>query len=359
MTESSSHGTTPNWQRMQSDARLRQSMLTRELVYDATRSFFKSHGFHEVETPLLVSKPGTEPFLEVFETTLKTQQYPDQRAFLLTSPEYAMKKLLAGGLGSIFQITKSFRNGEGISPKHNSEFSILEWYHTPGDYTDVMDDFELWFMAIGQQLFGTSFAGEFAYQGQQYSLVAPWERLSVTQAFERYADVTTDVLLDEQQLPVAVRKMGLSTAAEMTWEEAFHLVMLNLIEPKLGQSTPSILYDYPISQAALAQPKAADPRFAERFEVFLAGMELGNAFTELRNAQEQAARFSAEIALRAQLGKTPYQMDTEYLQALQTLPRTGGIAVGMDRVVMLFADVADIRDVLTFPQAEVFDLAIK
>jgi len=346
-----------NWQLLKTDQKLKQNLLIREQVVDAIRMHFKSQGFHEMETPLLVKSPGTEPYLEVFETTLKIANQKDQPAYFLTSPEYALKKLLVAGMGSIFEITKSFRNGEGVSDTHNSEFTILEWYRTPGNYEHIMVDFEELMKSIFQCLWPEKPDLQLNYQGQSYDLSAPWERISMAEAFLKYAQVGIDDLLDEVVLPEIARRKNLLENSQANWEEAFHAILLNEIEPNLGRTKPTILYDYPASQAALSKKKISDPRFAERFEVFLAGLELGNAFSELADAQEQEERFLAELRLRDDLGKTKFDLDRDFIEALREgLPETGGIAVGVDRLVMLFADEADIGRVVAFPQRDLFDI---
>lgn len=385
-----------NWQRLRQDPRLWSQFLVRGQVMQGIRDFFSSRGFEEVETPLLVEHPGTEPFLEVFATELQQANGRRQPAYLLTSPEYAMKKLLVAGLPRVYQVSKSFRNGEGESSRHNPEFTILEWYRTPGSYQDIMTDCEqllpylagrvaqwrLDFVPPGVNQSGgegrvpglslprpaepslahqtgqraVTSASSLTYQGKTYDLTAPWERLSVAEAFARYAHINTEQLLDETALKAVAEQKGYQVTPATTWEEVYNQILLNEIEPHLGQTKPTILYDYPVSQAALAQPKASDPRFAERFELYLAGLELGNAFSELTDAAEQERRFRAELAERARLGKTVYQLDHDYLAALQTgLPPTGGIAVGVDRLVMLLADAARLQEVTFFPVADVFD----
>ncbi len=346
-----------NWQGLKTDPKLKQNLFIREQVIDAIRKHFKSQGFHEVETPLLVKSPGTEPYLEVFETTLKITNQPDQPAYLLTSPEYALKKLLVAGMGSIFEITKSFRNGEGVSRAHNSEFTILEWYRTPGDYTHIMVDFEELMKSIYLSLWPKKTEWLLPYQGQTYNLSAPWERISVGEAFRRYAQVGISDLLNDVALPEIARRKKLVKNSQTTWEEAFHVILLNEVEPNLGKVGPTILYDYPASQAALSKKKTSDPRFSERFEVFLAGLELGNAFSELADPWEQEERFLAELKLREGLGKTKFELDQDFIEALRVgLPEAGGIAVGVDRLVMLFADETDIGRVISFPQRDLFDI---
>ena len=347
-----------NWKKIRENKELLQPFLVREKVIDAIRLFFKNEGFHEVDTPLLVQSPGTEPYLEVFESELVTPRYENKKAYLLTSPELSMKKLLSAGMGSIFTICKSFRNGEGLSSFHNPEFSILEWYRVDADYTDVMRDCENLFLCILNNL-GLNADGkkQLEYQGKIYDLSTPWERISVSEAFEEYAHVSKDDMLDEQKIVQIAKEKGYHVTEDTTWEEAYNQILLNEIEPHLGKDKPTILYDYPASQAALSKKKESDPRFAERFEFYLAGIELGNAFSELTDGDEQEARMIADLKYRKELGKVEYKMDTDFIEALRLgMPRTGGIAVGVDRLVMLFANVPSIKDTLLFPVEDVFDI---
>ena len=345
------------WLEIASDQSTLTTYRIREQVIDAIRHFFKQEGFLEVETPLLVKNPGTEPYLEVFKTTLKTKNHKDTSAFLVTSPELLMKKLLAAGVGSCFQIGKSFRNDEGVSSFHNHEFTLLEWYRTDADYTDIMRDCELLLRHILQAVSGSTSETMLSYQGKKYDIASRWERISVAEAFKKYADISTETLLDTEALLTAASKKGFAVDTSSTWEEAYNQIFLNEIEPNLGLKAPTILYDYPLSQAALSMPKASDPRFAERFEIYLAGIELGNAFSELTDAKEQRKRMQEDLQLRTKLGKYTYDLDEDFLQALEMgMPRTGGIAVGVDRLVMLFADVPTLRDTLFFPISDVFDL---
>ena len=368
-----------NWKKIKEadseKSTLTEKLLTREKVIDAIRLFFKNEGFHEVETPLLVQSPGTEPYLEVFESELITPNYENKKSYLLTSPELAMKKLLSAGFGSIFQICKSFRNGEGLSSFHNPEFTILEWYRVEADYLDVMKDCENLMLFILGEL-GLNKNGEniLNYQGVEYDLSTPWERISVSEAFEKYAGVSPDEMLSETEIVRIAKDKGYEVDENTTWEQAYNQILLNEIEPFLGKKKleekskltggfvltekikPTILYDYPVSQAALSKKKDSDPRFAERFEFYIGGIELGNAFSELTNADEQKSRMIDELNLRKKLGKTEYKMDQDFIEALELgMPRTGGIAVGVDRLVMLFADAASIKETLLFPVEDVFD----
>ncbi len=302
--------------------------LVREKVIDTIRGFFKSRGFREVFTPILVPIPSCEPNLEPFKTELITAGGERRDGYLIMSPEYQIKKLLASGIGNCFEIARCFRNCEEVSDWHNPEFTMLEWYRTGADYTQIMVEFEELFLEI----IGNN---KFSYQGEVYDVNLPWPRISVAEAFEKYAGKKIEKVTDED----------------------FYKIFFNEIEPKLRDSRkPVFIYDYPVSQASLARRKPSDPRFAERFEVFLAGVELGNCFSELTDAEEQRKRFELEIQARKKAEKIEYGIDKDLIAALETMPEAAGIAVGVDRLIMLAADVPSVADTLSFPGNELFGL---
>lgn len=342
----------PTWERIQRGLGSARHQLTREPVTDALRRFFKARGFREVETPLFLRCPGMEPHLDAFASRWRSPRGRTADGFLATSPEYAMKKLLAAGIGPLFQICKSFRNGEDVSSRHNPEFTILEWYRPDADYRALMDDCEALFRDIAESLQPATLGRTWTYQGKAIDLQTPWERLSVRDAFQRYAGVEFDELED---LVEAAERKGYVVSSATTGEQAYHQIFLTEIEPHLGQVKPTFLYDYPIEMAALARASAADPSVAERFELYVAGIELANAFSELVDAQEQRRRLLAEREERRQLGKVAYEIDEDFLHALELgMPPSAGIALGVDRLVMFFADTASIQDVLWFPASDLF-----
>jgi lysyl-tRNA synthetase class 2 len=337
----------PTWRRVRDGKQSLEPLLLRERVLDTIRAFFKDRGFREVETPLLVAHPGMEPQLEVFETRLVTARGREARAFLTTSPEYAMKKLLAAGLERIFQLGKAFRNREEISAGHNPEFTILEWYRANADYRAIMADCEELLLAL---LGGTTLS----YRGESVDCRPPWPRLSVRDAFLTHAGVDLE---RPGALEAAGRERGYAVDPGTTREQLYHQLFLNEVEPGLGRPKPTILHDYPIEMAALARRKASDPRYAERFELYVAGVELGNAFSELTDPVEQRRRLEAEREERRRAGRVLYDIDDDFIAALEAgVPPSAGIAVGVDRLVMLLADRPSIRDVLWFPAEELFDL---
>lgn len=340
------------FQKLKDNPELWKQYWVREAVIDAIRSFFKGRGFHEAEVPLLLPAPSTEPFLEVFKTQLIDNLGHKWEGFLPSSPEFALKKLLSAGSGSIFTITKSFRNGEGRSSRHNPEFTILEWYHTPGNYMTVAADFEELMRHVSRHVGGDG--KTLTYLGKNYDIGSEWEKISVAQAFEKYAGIDTETMLDRDKLEVVSAQKGYVVDHNSTWEEIWNQIIANEIEPKLGVTGPTIMFDFPVSQAALAK-KAKDSRFAERWEVYLAGYELGNCFSELTDWREQEARCKTDLLERKKLGKTEYGMDKDFIEALKLgMPETGGIAVGVDRLVALYTNVPSIADTLYFPVEELF-----
>lgn len=339
------------WQRIKQNPDLLKTYFVRERVIQTIRKYFLDQNFHEVFTPIMVPVPSIEPNLEVFETEIRTSTGKKKRAFLISSPEYAHKRLLSAGVGSLFEISRSFRNEEEVSRLHSPEFTILEWYKVNSDYTDTMKDFEQLFLKIiGKD--------KMIYQGSEYDLSLPWPRISVAEAFQKFAGIDTDTMLSEEKLLNAGRAKGYQVEENVTWEQMFYQIFLNEIETKIRDSKkPYFVYDYPLAQASLSRPKKDDPRFAERFEVFLAGVELGNCFSELTDAEAQHKRFEEDLASRKAQGKTDFPIDEDFIDALRAgMPEVSGIAVGVDRLVMLAADTPTVSDTIFFPDSELFDL---
>jgi len=338
------------WRRLHDTPSLWERYFVREKVIRAIRSFFETEKFHEIETPILISHPPAESYLDVFETTLLDRARRPAKAYLSTSPEVPLKKLMVAGLGNCFAVTKSFRNMETQSNLHNPEFTILEWYRVGADYCDIMKDCERLVAAIVGN-------GTLTYQRQKIDITGPWEWITVAEAFKKYADVNFDNFLDEKKARGIAAQKGYTLKERTTWEELYNQIFLNEIEPRLGQGKPTIIYEFPAAVAALAKLKKSDPRFAERFEFYIAGLELGDAYSELTDPVEQEERFHAELAEVKRLGKTLYDFDHDFIDALKIgLPTCSGIAVGVDRLVMLLADTADIADTLFFPASEEFDI---
>jgi elongation factor P--(R)-beta-lysine ligase len=346
------------WQNIKNNPELINNYLVREKVIDTIRMFLKKAGFHEVQTPILVPTPSMESNLDAFETRLTTSKGISKRAFLIMSPEYAHKKLLSAGLKNIFEITRSFRNQEEISPSHNPEFTILEWYRTNSNYFDIMNDFQDLFLNILNSVCVKFDQKNWKFQNEFYDLTPPWTKISMCDAFDKFANIDTDTLLDENKLIERAKDKGYKIEKGTNWEQIFYQIFLNEIEPKIKDlKKPVFIYDYPLSQAALAKRKKEDPRFAERFEIYLAGLELGNCFSELTDAKEQEQRLKNDFKERKRLNKNSYPIDKDFILALKSgLPEVAGIAVGVDRLIMLASDTDSIEKTLFFPASEIFNL---
>jgi lysyl-tRNA synthetase class 2 len=313
----------------------------RTLLRQAVRAFFAAHGYTEVETPYAVEAPGEEVHLRPFRTEAVTPAGERRPLWLHTSPEFAMKKLLAGGAGPIFQFARVWRNGEG-SDLHAAEFTMLEWYRPGAGMADLIAETLALLRAVLPPVVRC--------RGVQ-TVLDGCEILSVAEAFGRYAGV--DVLASADDAPALALAGGARLRDGETWEDLFFRLLLERIEPHLGRAHPTFLTHWPAAQAALARRDPADARVAERFELFVCGIELANAFVELTDAGEQRERFIADRARRHALnGAGDWPLDEDFLAALaHGLPPCAGIALGFDRLAMIAAGADRIGQVLWLPPA--------
>jgi lysyl-tRNA synthetase class 2 len=302
----------------------------RNLMAAATRSFFTARGYTEVETPYAVPAPGEEVHLHPY-------RLEPSGLYLHTSPEFAMKKLLAGGAGKIFQLARVWRH-EPASPTHAAEFTMLEWY-APGA---TMDDL----IAEVRDFLGVTLPPVFTYAGHEITLAAA-SRLTVGQAFARFAGA--DVLATAEDAAALAAATGATRRGDESWEDLFFRLLLERVEPRIGRDAPVFLTHWPAAQAALARRDPADGRVAERFELYIAGLELANAFVELTDAAEQRARFLTDRTRRAALGGPAWPLDEDFLDAVALLPPCAGIALGFDRLVMLATGAGRVQDVTWLP----------
>ncbi len=323
------------------------NLKTRQKIMRAIRSHFDAQDFDEVETPILQVCPVMDTHIHAFQTELKGVDLKVERTpYLHTSPEFAMKKLMVAGVENLYQICHVFRNCEGSS-RHVPEFTMIEWYRTGADYTHIMQDCVELLRDCAKAVDIT----HYCYKEYKCDPFAEWERLSICEAFERYADIKLESFLEDKEgFREAVKALGLHTADDDGWDDLFFRVMDDKIESNLGVGVPTILYDYPVSMASLSRKKPDDPRFAERFELYVCGMELANAFSELTDAKEQHKRFVEEMDIKEKIYGERYPIDEEFIAALEHgLPESGGIALGVDRLVMLATGAQNIEDVLWTP----------
>jgi lysyl-tRNA synthetase class 2 len=293
------------------------ALETRSNVLQAIRRYFLSRDFIEVDTPVRLPAPALETFIDAI---------PSGDWYLRTSPELHMKRLLVAGMSRIFQMGACFRDGER-GHHHNPEFTMLEWYRANSDYEAILEDTQALICAVAQDVLGSSIL---KWGDEEIDVCLPWVRLPVSEAFSQYAGWDPVLAFDADR---------------------FDLDLINKVEPALPRDRGVVLIDYPIEVAALAKPKTTDPRVAERWELYLGGLELANAFSELTDAAEQRRRFEECAAERAAAGREVYPLDRPFLAALEAgMPPSGGIALGVDRLVMLIANIASIQGVIPFAE---------
>lgn len=295
-------------------ANRRGTLWKRAKIIQAMREFFLDQDYLEVETPCRIPAPAPEAHIDAVSSG---------DWFLHTSPELCMKRLLAANYPKIFQICKCFRQGER-GAYHLPEFTLLEWYQQGGNYTNLMRDCEDLLLFIANSI---HFGNVISFQGKRISLQVPWDKLSVREAFEKYCPCLLGEVLENN---------------------CFDEMLIEHIEPYLGQERPLFLYDYPLSLASFARTKEGDPSIAERFELYMGGIEIANGFSELIDTEEQKRRFEKDQQCRRSGGKTLYPAPQRFLDALSHMPEAAGIALGVDRLIMLLTDSAVIDKVVTF-----------
>jgi lysyl-tRNA synthetase class 2 len=295
-------------------ARLLPNLKRRALILEFIRDFFNKQGFLEIDTPIRVPAIAPEPFIVPFQS---------EDWFLAASPELHMKRLLAAGYNRIFQFSRCFRKNER-GRWHNPEFTMLEWYRQDADYLKIIQDTEQLVLTVAKKL---GMKRTIKYQGQEIDISLPWPRITVSDAY--IAAAGWDPVAENDPLK-------------------FDMDFVSKVLPALSPNRPAVLMDYPASQASLARLKPDNPLIAERAEVFIGGLELANAYSELVDVKEQASRFREAIEqIRRERGQT-MPLPEKFLEAVARLPECGGIALGIDRLVMLFCDAAAIDDVMPF-----------
>jgi lysyl-tRNA synthetase class 2 len=290
----------------------------RAKIIQAIRRFFVDQGYLEVETPHRIPAPAPETHIDAI---------PSGSWFLHPSPELCMKRLVASGYEKIFQICHVWRGGERGS-QHTPEFTLLEWYRSGSDYRDLMEECEAMIRNVASSI---GLSKTLSSRGHTLDLSAPWERISVSEAFRRHARVPMEKALETN---------------------LFDELMVREIEPRLGAEKPTFLYDYPAERGALARLKKENPALAERFELYIGGMELANVFSELVDVEEQRRRFIREQTLRREMQKPVYPMPDKFLEELGGMGPSAGAALGVDRLVMVLLDVPRIDDVVAFTPEE-------
>jgi lysyl-tRNA synthetase class 2 len=308
----------------------RPFLLARARIVAALRRWFEAEGFLIVEPAALQVSPGNETHLHAFATEMIGSDGRRTTRYLHTSPEFAMKKLLAAGEEKIAAFAPVYRNRER-GPLHAPEFTMLEWYRAGARYEGVMKDT----LAIIAEAARAAESPTLAWRGRRADPFAPAERVTVADAFRRHAGIDLLAATDRDRLAADAGRAGIRVAADDTWSDIFSRILVEKIEPVLGFGRPAVLQEYPLAEAALARVSPRDPRVAERFEVYACGVELANGFAELTDPVEQRHRFTAEMDDKARIHGERYPLDEDFLAALAEMPEASGVALGLDRLVML------------------------
>jgi elongation factor P--(R)-beta-lysine ligase len=339
------------WWRPDKHADRRDRLRTRARVKAAIRAWFDSQGFTEVEPGCLQVSPGNEAHLHAFKTELIGSDLARHPRYLHTSPEFAMKKLLAAGETKIFAFAPCFRNRER-SALHAAEFTMLEWYRAGETYETLWGDCA----AILNLAVEVAQHPNWTYRDRACDASAPFERLTVSDAFARHACIDLAATFGANggncdALAALAREQHIKVGDDLSWSDIFSRILTEKVEPKLGLTQPTLVYEYPACEAALAKPINGRPQLAERFELYSCGVELANGFGELTDAAEQRRRFDIEMVLKAERYGERYPIDEDFLRALALMPPASGCAMGFDRLVMLATGSQRVDDVIWTPTA--------
>ncbi|MBQ8299962.1 MAG: lysine--tRNA ligase [Clostridia bacterium] len=325
---------------------VKDTFIARSKIIKGIRKYLDDRGYLEVDTPILNTIQGgatARPFVTHHNTL-------DLDMYLRIAPELYLKRLIVGGFHKVYEMGRLFRN-EGMDIKHNPEFTTFELYSAYEDYNDMMDLVEGLFSTLAQDVCGTT---KITYQGTEIDLTPGWKRISMIDAIKEVTGADFNKVNTDEEAAELVKSLGINLEGSITRGDAIALVFDEKVEETLIQ--PTFIIDYPIEISPLAKKKYSDPRLVERFEVFIGGREYGNAFSELNDPIDQKERFMAQVAEREAGNDEANMMDEDYVQALEYgLPPTGGLGVGVDRLVMLLTDSYSIRDVLLFPTMKPLD----
>lgn len=319
---------------------VKEVFVKRSRIITAIRTFLNAKGYIEVETPVLNTILGganARPFI-THHNTLDIDMY------LRIAPELYLKRLIVGGFLKVYEMGRLFRN-EGMDTKHNPEFTTIELYEAYADYNDMMDLTEELYKYCAREVLGTT---TLTYQGETIELGGAWRRVSMVDIVKEVTGIDFGAGYDAEKARAEAKKLGIEIAENDSWGNALYKVFDEAVEPSLVQ--PTFVIDYPVEVSPLAKRKKSDPRLTERFEFFITAREMGNAFSELNDPIDQRARFEDQVKKREKGDDEAQMMDEDYVSALEYgLPPTGGLGIGIDRMIMLFTDSASIRDVLLFP----------
>lgn len=326
-----------------------QPHFIHEWTIQALRDYFLSKGYHEINSPTLLAKIPIEPNIYPLKTNW-TQK--NTTFYLPTSPESSLKKLIAKGIGNCFAISKVFRDLEDISPTHNLEFSMLEWYEMGKNYHDIAKTTQKLILNIYHKILKKQhkdITNLLTYQNQTVDFTSPWHSFTLEELFKKHANIDLSKNLTFDKIKTTALTKGYNTDGITTWEPLYTQIFINEIEPNLPQDKPVIIFDYPTQLSPLCLPNLNHSGFSQRFEFYIGGMEIGNAYSEQTDSKVLKKNFETETKYRQKQHLPLHPYDQDFVETCGNLPKCAGIGIGVDRLAMLFANASKIEDVLYFP----------
>ncbi|MEP7103109.1 MAG: amino acid--tRNA ligase-related protein [Candidatus Dojkabacteria bacterium] len=351
------------WQLLKQNPELFERYFVKEYIIKACRKFFENKNYHELESPLLTPYLPQERYMDPMRVDLELKgQKLKKEVYITPTTERYNKVLLSAGFGEHFVITKVARDLEDISPNHGPEFTMLEWYHLDANYKDMMDDTEDLIISILDYLKKHSKLDKFSngykltFQGQEIDFSKGWDRLSVSDALEKFAGLKLESIQTLEQIKEAAIKKGHTVEGVEDWQALFELIFITDIEPNLSKTKPTFIYNYPKILGPLTKPNVENPLVCEKVELYIAGKEIANGYTELTDGNLLEQNFKEEEGARKKLGKDSITFDNDLVDAVKSgMPEVGGVGMGLDRLAMIFTDAKNIAEVNFFPATEWFE----
>lgn len=350
------------WQKLKNNPDLFERYFVKEYIIKTCRKFFEDRNYHELESPILSPALPQERYLDILSTEITFEDKNSRKLHLIPSTETFNKKILVAGLGNHFVISKVFRGLEQISPNHSPEFTMLEWYELDNSYIELMNSTEDLVVKIIKNLKRNSNLEQYQRLKDNYEIIynnniinfkKGWQRFSVRELLIQHAGVNLENIQSIVNIINFAKLKNLSVNPEMDWQSIFEIIFSDLIEPNLDWSTPIFIYDFPRILCPLTKPKLGDSLVCEKVELYIAGKEIGNGYTELLDWQEQERRFLEEQKARKDLGRPEVNFDYDLIEALKEgMSAVAGIGIGLDRLAMILADAKNISDINYFPAGE-------